>query len=127
MFTDFHTCSVEEEKRTTAYYTASKAPSSAYVDPDEANRSISGLKEFDVNENVMICLAHDPTLFEGLPLLNHGKRESVNSWKETGWKEDVTWRFLNELSRGGKPGRQPIVFGYWRDGKQVDVKEAIMK
>jgi hypothetical protein len=117
----------EEEKRTTAYYTASKAPGSAYVDPDTANNSIQGLKEFDASPNVMVCLAHDPASFEVLPLLNEGKGESVNAWKEKEWKEDVRWRFLNELPREGKPGREPIVLGYWRDGKQVTVAEAMKR
>ena len=127
MFTEFHPCSDDEGKRTTAYYTASKAPGSAYVNPETANKSVAGLKEFDASEHVMVCLAHDPALFEVLPLLNSGKRESLNDWKAKGWKEDTRWRFLNELPRVGKPGRQPIVFGYWRDGKQVDVKEAMRK
>lgn len=59
------------------------------MDPDTANRSIHGLKEFDASPNVMVCVAHDRALFEVLQLLNGGNGESVNAWKERGWKEDV--------------------------------------
>ena len=85
MFTDFHPCPAEsgEEKIPTSYYMTSKAPGSAHVDPDTANRSIHGL-EFDATANVMVCLAHDPALFEVLPLLKGGDGESVNTWKEWG-------------------------------------------
>ena len=77
----------KKKKRTTSYYAASKASGSAYVDPDTANRSIHGLKEFDACPNVMFCLVHDPALLEVLPLLNGGFGESVNAWKERGRKE----------------------------------------
>jgi hypothetical protein len=34
---------------------------------------------------------------------------------------------LNELPRNGKPGRKPIVYDLWRDGKEVDATEAVMR
>jgi glyoxylase-like metal-dependent hydrolase (beta-lactamase superfamily II) len=125
----FGTChpGEREEKRTSPYYTASRAPGSAYIDPDVANESIQGLKEFDACENVLICLAHDPGLFEVLPLLNDGRENDINGWKEKGYKEILRWRFLNELPREGKPGKEPIVLGFWRDGGEVTVTEALTK
>lgn len=75
---------------------------------------------------MFVCLAHDPSLFEVLPLMNTGG-ESINGWKEKGWKEQTRWMFLNELPRGGKPGRDPLVFGFWRDGKRVSVEEALRR
>ncbi|KAH6661890.1 beta-lactamase-like protein [Halenospora varia] len=127
VFGDCHPGENEEEKRTSSYYTASTAPGSAYIDPAVANQSISSMKEFDASPDVLVCLAHDPALFDVLPLLNQDKENTVNDWKEKGYKEMVRWRFLNELPRGGKPGREPIVFGFWRDGKQVNVEEALRK
>jgi hypothetical protein len=41
---------------------------SVRLDPDIANESIGGLKEFDANLDAFVCLAHDPSLFEVLPL-----------------------------------------------------------
>ncbi|KAN0094097.1 Metallo-hydrolase/oxidoreductase [Hyaloscypha variabilis] len=116
-----------EEKRTSPYYTASMALGSAYVEPEMANKSIQGLKEFDASDNVLICLAHDPGLFEVLPLLNDGPRNEINGWKESGYKEMLRLRFLNELPKEGKPGREPIVLGFWRDGKEVSATEALAK
>lgn len=60
----------------------------------------------------MVCLAHNPALFEVLPLLNQGMGDSVNAWEERGCKDDVRWRFLNGLPRKGKPERKLIVLGY---------------
>jgi hypothetical protein len=47
--------------------------------------------------------------------------------EEKKYKEKLRWRFLNELPRDGKPGREPIVFGFWREGKEVSVAEALAK
>jgi len=129
IFTDIHPCTSFSagKERITPFYTASKAPGSAYVNPQVANWSIGGLKEFDASENVMVCLAHDPALFEVLPLLNDGEARVINEWKRKGWKDDVRWRFLNELPRDGKPGREPIVWGFWREGKRVSVEEAMSR
>ncbi|KAE9368315.1 Metallo-hydrolase/oxidoreductase [Stipitochalara longipes BDJ] len=116
-----------DEKRISPYYTASKAAGSAYVDPEMANKSIQGLKEFDASDEVLVCLAHDPGLFEVLPLLNDGPKNEINRWKEKGYKEMLRWRFLNELPREGKPGREPIVLGFWRNGKKLSAAEALAK
>lgn len=126
MFTSIHPSNHEDEKRTKPYYKASKAPGSAYSFPEIANQSIEGLQEFDACEDVFVCLAHDPALFEVLPLINDGGK-SINSWKEKGWKEKTRWMFLNEMPREGRPGRDPLVFGFWRDGKCVGVEEALKR
>jgi len=49
----------------------------------------------------------------------------LNDWQVKGYKEMTKWRFLNELPRNGKPGREPLIFGLWRDGKLVGVEEAM--
>lgn len=130
LFTECHPSrGNEQEKRTNPYYQVSTAPGSAYIDPDEANESVLKMQNFDADENVFICLAHDPTLFNVLPLFNNegvdGK--GLNEWKERGWKEKSRWGFLNELPRNGKAGRDPVVEGFWRAGKRVDVEEALRK
>ncbi|KAL4956601.1 Metallo-hydrolase/oxidoreductase [Aspergillus filifer] len=117
----------EEEKRTTPYYTASVAPKSVYIDPATANQSVRGLMEFDAAPEVFICLAHDPSLFEVLPMINEEPRADICDWMEKRYKEATKWTFLNELPKGGRPGRKPIVEGFWRGGKRVDVVEAMKR
>ncbi|TID23546.1 metallo-beta-lactamase superfamily protein [Venturia nashicola] len=76
---------------------------------------------------LVVCLAHDPGLFEVLPLLNTSPKNNINDWQATRYKEKTRWRFLNELPRNGKPGRKPIIFACWRDGKSVLVTAAMKK
>ena len=97
------------------------------MDPQKANESVRYLKEFDANEAVFICIAHDPALFEVLPLLNTSPTNDLNDWQTKQYKERTKWRFLNELPRNGKPGRKPLVEGWWRDGKKVDAATAFIR
>ncbi|KIW00224.1 uncharacterized protein PV09_08264 [Verruconis gallopava] len=124
IFTDCHPCSDVEERTKRPWYTASKASGSAYVDPRVADQSIASMQAFDANPNVLVCLAHDPGLFEILPLLNKDPSSTVNNWRQQNYKEQARWRFLNELPRNGKPGRPPLVLGWWKDGRQVEKDDA---
>ncbi|KAL4937753.1 hypothetical protein BDV06DRAFT_226655 [Aspergillus oleicola] len=116
-----------QEKRTQPYYTASVAPRSVYIDSATANRSVRGLMEFDASPDFFICLAHDPSLFDVLPLINDKPKADICDWKARGYKEATKWKFLNELPRDGKPGRGPIVEGFWRGGRRVGVSEAMKR
>jgi hypothetical protein len=78
LFEDCRPRAKVEEKRTTAYYTASRAPGSAYVNPNIADQSIRSMKEFDASPDVFVCLAHDLGLFEMLPLFNQDKENRIN-------------------------------------------------
>lgn len=73
--------------------------------------------DFEASDNVLICIAHDTDLLLHLPTLNDSPSSDLNSWKEKGWKERLRWGWVNELPRAGRPGRKPLVEGYWRDGK----------
>lgn len=127
IFTACHPASNKHEKRTAPFYKASSAPGSVYSFPDVANQSIEKLKEFDANENILVCMAHDTSLFEVLPTLNSGNKDTINDWKERGWKESLRWRFLNNLPCSGKPGSDPSVYGFWRDGKLVPAEDALKR
>ncbi|PGG99237.1 hypothetical protein AJ79_08629 [Helicocarpus griseus UAMH5409] len=127
LFMDCHPAATEEEKRTRPYYSVSTEPGSVYVDPAAANESVRGLMELDGSEDVLVCLAHDPGLFEVLPLLNDNPKAEIGDWKGKGLKEVTRWMFLNELPRGGKAGRGPIVEGWWREGKMVQRAEALRR
>ena len=124
-FTAYHPAATDHDKRTTPYYKASSAPGSVYSFPDIANQSIHNLKQFDANEHVLVCMAHDPSLLEVLPVLNSGNKEMINNWKLKGWKESLRWRFLNDLPRPDKSGDDPEVYGFWRDGKLMSAEDAL--
>ncbi|KAF9889835.1 hypothetical protein FE257_006925 [Aspergillus nanangensis] len=127
LFMGCHPAPSLQEKRTQPYYTASTAEKSVYVNPEISNHSVRGLMEFDAHPDVFICLAHDPSLFDVLPIFNQNPTAHINNWKEQGYKETTKWRFLNELPRNGKAGRPPLVEGFWRDGKRVDVSMAMKR
>ena len=57
--------------------------------------------EFDASNDILVCIAHDPSLFEVLPLLNTSSNNSINDWKAKDYKVKIRWRFLNELPRVG--------------------------
>ena len=78
------------------------------------------MQVFDASPDVLICVAHDPTLLEVLPTLNLDPKESLNEWKERGWKEQCRWGFLNELPRDGHRGRKALVEGVWKEGRRVE-------
>ena len=105
-----------ENARTKPFYHASSAPGSWYVDPPLAQKSITSLYDLDANPNIMVAIAHDPSLGEVLPLFPSA---TINDWKEKGYKEKTTWRFLNELPIDGKQGRPPLVDGLYREGEKV--------
>ncbi|KAL1964338.1 hypothetical protein VTN77DRAFT_7023 [Rasamsonia byssochlamydoides] len=103
--------------RTTPFYHASQHPNSWYDDPQEAQRSIDALTEFDANENVFVAIAHDPALKEVCELFPHG---TLNEWKAKGWTRQSHWHFVNELPVDGKPGRPKLLDGLLKDGKPVE-------
>lgn len=124
LFSDCHPAESDESKKTEPYYTVSTEKSSAYSDPAIAGNSIKKLIEFDSCPSMFICIAHDPALTDVLPLMNINPNSEIGDWQEKGYKEATRWRFLNELPRGGQPGRQPLVMGWWRNKTQVDRESA---
>ena len=78
------------------------------------------LEEFDADENVFVCVAHDGGLLDVCDWFPKG---DINSWKEKGWKQKSQWGFLNELPIDGKAGRPWIAPGLMKDGKVVNKDE----
>ncbi|BCS28065.1 MBL fold metallo-hydrolase [Aspergillus puulaauensis] len=99
------------------FYHVSTDESAAYIDPAESQRSVEKLVHFDTSPDVLVCLAHDETMLRQLPTLNEAPDDDLNGWRLRGYKERVHWGWLNELSRGGKPGRPRAIEGFWRDKK----------
>lgn len=127
IFTSHHPSSSAHGKRSEPFYQASSAPNSVYSFPDVANESVRGLMEFDGNQNILVCLAHDPSLFDVLPILSSTEKGTLNCWKEKGWKESLRWRFLNQIPCRGNHGSDPDFYGFWRDGELMDVKDAMRR
>ncbi|KAE8332463.1 hypothetical protein BDV39DRAFT_200084 [Aspergillus sergii] len=74
-------------------------------------------KPFDSDPNVFILLAHDPFLFDVLPLFNDPPDRDVNDWQARGYKDQSHWRFLDGFPRNNRPGRRPLVNGLRRNGQ----------
>lgn len=106
-----------EDARTTPFYHVTQVPGGWYVDPVVAQKSVDRLEEFDADENVFVCVAHDGGL---VPVCDWFPNGTLNDWKVKGWKEKSKWGFLNELPIGGKPGRPLLAPGLVRDGKVVE-------
>ncbi|KAI4191287.1 MAG: hypothetical protein L6R41_000214 [Letrouitia leprolyta] len=104
--------------RTSPFYKVTQAPGAWYIDPPVAQQSIDRLEEFDADENVFVCVAHDVGL---IPVCDWFPNGTLNDWKAKGWKEKSKWGFLNELPIDGKPGRPPLVPGLVKDGKLIDI------
>ncbi|KAJ6590550.1 beta-lactamase-like protein [Mycena vulgaris] len=63
-----------------------------YEDPPTARASVKKIGSFDANPDVFVVLAHDASLIsviEPFPA-------SLDGWKAKGWKDLVTWAFLDE-------------------------------
>ena len=69
--------------------------------------------------DVLVCIAHDPTLLKVLPMLNEQPEQDLNDWQAKGYKTKLLWGWLNELPRHGKAGRPMLIDGAWRDGERV--------
>lgn len=78
------------------------------------------MQNFDASPDVLVCIAHDPTLLKILPVLNDQPDQDLNDWKANGFKEQLLWGWLNDLPRGGKPGRPMLRDAVWRNGEIVE-------
>jgi glyoxylase-like metal-dependent hydrolase (beta-lactamase superfamily II) len=125
LFTESHPAGPSSSlSLTTPFFEVTSFAQSAYLDREQAAQSIKALQRFDEHPNVLVCIAHDPTLIKILTVLNNEPEKDLNGWKEAGLKEKAMWGWLNELPRDGKPGREMYVEGVWTDdGVVVDFTE----
>jgi glyoxylase-like metal-dependent hydrolase (beta-lactamase superfamily II) len=108
------------ESSTTPFFEVTSFAQSAYLNREQAAQSIQELQRFDAHPDVLVCIAHDPTLIKALPFLNDQPDEDLNDWREAGLKEKAQWGWLNELPRDGKAGREMYVQGVWKEGVIVE-------
>jgi glyoxylase-like metal-dependent hydrolase (beta-lactamase superfamily II) len=121
LFTESHPAGPSSSSSlTTPFFEVTSFAQSAYLDREQAAQSIKELQQFDEHPDVLVCIAHDPTLVKVLPVLNNEPEKDLNSWKEEGLKEKAMWGWLNELPRDGKPGRKIYVEGVWMGDDKVE-------
>lgn len=104
----------ESISRTQPYYQPAQDSSSWYDFPIQALHTVDALQEFDADENVFVAIAHDTALRDVVELFPVGK---MNDWKVKKWGLKSHWHFVNELPVDGRPGRELIVDGLFKDGK----------
>ena len=109
-----------ENLRTLSFYNVTQDPGGWYVNPPTAQKSVKSLEEFDADENVFVCVAHDGGL---IPVVDWFPNGTVNDWKKKGWKEESQWGFLNELPIDGKPGRPWLTPGLVKEGKVMSKED----
>ncbi|KAF8189915.1 beta-lactamase-like protein [Mycena galopus ATCC 62051] len=73
-----------------------------HADPSAARLSIASLGTFDAHPDIFVMLAHDESL---LDVVGPFPRV-VDAWKEAGWKEKLTWEFVNEKNPAWRFGRK---------------------
>ncbi|KAJ7755390.1 hypothetical protein DFH07DRAFT_494083 [Mycena maculata] len=66
--------------------------SGVFEDPLTARVSLKELTKFDANADVLVVLAHDLSL---VPVVGPFPK-LLNDWQAKGWKELVTWAFVDE-------------------------------
>lgn len=106
--------------RTSPFYRVTQASGAWYIDPPVAQQSVDRLEEFDADDNVFVCVAHDGGL---IPVCDWFPNGTLNDWKAKGWKEKSKWGFLNELPIDEKPGRAPLVSGLIKDENFIDTTD----
>jgi hypothetical protein len=76
-----------------------------FEDPASARESIDKLGEFDANRDVFVVLAHDNSLG---PVIRQGAAAYpvlLDEWQAKGWKEEVTWAFIDEKNPAFRFGK----------------------
>jgi hypothetical protein len=122
IFEDVQHANDKNYERTQPFYSITRNEHSSYADREQAVEDQRKLLAFDASPDVLVCLAHDPTMLKVLPVLNDSASEDINDWKAQGWKAQCQWGFLNELPRDGKRGRKLLVEGIWKDGKLYNIE-----
>ncbi|KAK9371441.1 beta-lactamase-like protein [Lipomyces chichibuensis] len=84
MFQDLH----PHKSATEPFY---EMPQTSTVDLEAAHESILKLQQFDAADNVLVVIAHDEFVVDGIEFFPN----AINQWKEKGYSEKVRWQFLS--------------------------------
>lgn len=89
-----------------------------YGDMAEAQKSVEAIVDFDADEKVLVCMAHDPGLRD---VCEFFPSATMNDWKEKEWKAKTRWAFLNGMATDAHPAKPRLVnVGFYKDGKMLD-------
>jgi hypothetical protein len=80
-------------------YDVADGRTSVHHNPDVARLSISKSTSFDANDDVFVRIAHDKSLVENIPAINHVGNETseITDWKKKGYKELCKWGYSKEI------------------------------
>ncbi|KAJ9661548.1 hypothetical protein H2198_001928 [Neophaeococcomyces mojaviensis] len=59
----------------------------------DACESLSKLELFDADDDVLVCISHDPALLSVLPFYP----STINEWHKKRYKQRLRWEFLNDF------------------------------
>ncbi|KAL0062510.1 hypothetical protein AAF712_010644 [Marasmius tenuissimus] len=79
-------------------------PPSAYKDREAALESQQVASVLDAHRDILVVAAHDITLSGVIGLFP----ETLNDWKEKGWKEQSIWAFLDEKNEAFRFSPLPV-------------------
>ncbi|KAF9881687.1 metallo-beta-lactamase superfamily protein [Colletotrichum karsti] len=119
-FTPHHPRAKDDDSARTSSWYNLPSTGHVYTDLEKAANSVSKMSELDTRDDVMVCLGHDASLLDVLPVFNKNPEKDINDWKKEGWKATTYWSWLNEVAVDGKKPREPVVDGFWKDGKPWD-------
>lgn len=127
IWTDKHPYAKDELARAIVFYRPSDDESRYYLDHAQAIDTISKLQALDADPNVLVTIAHDPSLGEILPKLDSKTKgltgKAINHWKEEGWKQKLMWSSSKELPRDATPGMLHLVDGQYCAGERLQTVE----
>lgn len=127
IWTHNHPRADKDQARRTPFYLPSNDEARYYLDHAQAMDTIAKLQALDANPNVLVTIAHDPSLGEVLPKLDSKSNgltgKEINDWKRQGWKKKLIWSFLRELPRADKAGMPHLVKGQYRAGTMIQTVE----
>lgn len=100
---------------TTPFYQPCSGDDSWYLEPALAAQSLQRLQIIDADERILVIIAHDPSTMDTLTFF---PGDTINGWKQAGWKGKLRWRFLGELPIEGMQ-RKYLVDGTYMNGRRV--------
>ncbi|MCJ1309165.1 hypothetical protein MMC25_002820 [Agyrium rufum] len=105
IFTDIHPLHSSSENltkaRTTPFFRVPSWEGNYYHDPAQTQQTADTLQAFDGNEDVFVCLAHDPGLVDVVKFFPDDG-DGIGNFKQLGLKMRAQWGWLADLPINGE-------------------------
>lgn len=85
-------------------------PEPVVYNREEAVVSAAKMEIFDAHEDVLVCISHDKSLMNHVPLYPY----TMNDWYTRGCKQKVHWEFLNDFDLDRNPISPPALYRFRR-------------